>query len=300
MRKGVHIEDIETLKDLDFVLLEFSNKTKDLLFEIDIEIRNSRELLISRYNYWKNKVEYLSDIIEDAEEDEDLDNTYQKLREAEENLHEVEYWIKEVNESCFRYYHQAKNVLELMENKIPEASQFLNEKYEALLPFIEGKEISFENEFASAKTIETKQNQQDVLISGIPLFTFLLPKGFKWVNIEEIDSTCLPSSDEDFRHHASYEVIKENYKRLILELLPMLQVDPELSIDYLRQVDMKKGIDYSGSLESVYDMFFSKTDPIYLTRKKGDPKYSITSGAHRIKVAADIGLCCVPAVAVEV
>jgi len=301
MNGETRLEDIQTLKDLDFSFSQFVHIVEKLLYDIDMEIKSTEELLNSRYEYWRSEIEHWKEVIENSEEDEDLGYAYQKLSEAKENLNQINFWMKEVNERRNAYYYHKRIISELMENKFPKASHFLKQKYEELLPYFANIES-----YASPKKISpTEQNNkeefsQGALISGIPVSMCALPPGFKWVKIEEIDPTYLPKPDEDFKHHASYETIQNDYRRLILELLPLLQVDPQLTRDYLRKLDLKQSVSYPSSLESVYDMFFSKTDPIYLTKKKSDSLYSITSGAHRIKVAIDLGLSFVPAMTVEV
>jgi len=300
MDREARLGDLNLLKSLDSSFMKFKESAKKILHDFDLVVKKNIELLISRQEYWLGRIKYWERVIEDADEDTDLRHAYKKLKEAEGNLREIDNWLNEVKDNlnnCVRY---EKIFTEFVENKMPKLSHFLNRKYEESSAYWSSKEISAESygNISFSKTEHIAQKKDDEF-QNFPISLFVLPDGFKWINVNEIDQTFLPSSSANFTGHASYESIKECFKRLTQDLLPLLQVDPNLSIDYIRQIDMQNSVDYANSLERVYNMFFSRSEPVYLTKRIGDAKYSVTNGLHRIKVAIDLGFSHVPAIAVE-
>jgi hypothetical protein len=68
---------------------------------------------------------------------------------------------------------------------------------------------------------------------------------------------------------------------------------------YFERLDRQTGRDYQNGLQRVYEAFFGGQH-IRLERWRGEAKWDIINGRHRIEVARELGLEAVPAVTEEV
>lgn len=309
MSDFVNIENLEIIKDFKDEFNNFIYKIKDMLNKIENEIKKTFIILEDRKNYWIKEYNYWKDIIDNKndKEDEDLSYEYRKLNEAEENINKINYWIDRVNESYRNYYNNKKIIEDIIAIKAPKTFNFLNIKYEELSTYFNSINFTsnkFDNSIKSSKNIaeSTNKKEKQISLSDIPIWAYKLPQNFRWVNISEIDISKLPEFNDINYHHASYTTIKNAYIRFINELLPLIQslISSNSIKDYIRKVDYENKIyNYPESLESIYDMFFGN-DHIYLSKGKNDKLYTITNGMHRIKVALDLSISYIPAITKEV
>lgn len=119
------------------------------------------------------------------------------------------------------------------------------------------------------------------------------------LGIVDVDVRDLPNPEnvngpEDFDHHISYEDAKN-----ACEKLPNIQqkVKEGYSADDFSTEDQKAGLSYSEGQRSVYDLFYSESDPVRLD--KDGNNYDIVSGRHRIYAAKEAGLNTIPARVIE-
>lgn len=122
----------------------------------------------------------------------------------------------------------------------------------------------------------------------------ILPVGWKWVALSEIDMTrvqgeTLAISDE------TRQELTERFDRLRRDVLPLLDRNRSAAADRLREHDIRNGIhDASGGL-GAFETFFSTSSPIHLQRAAGVAQYTIDDGRHRIEIARFLGWPAVPA-----
>ena len=129
-----------------------------------------------------------------------------------------------------------------------------------------------------------------------------LPKGFKWVRLDEISDSELKdvSSETDFRK-VSYAEMKNGLERFEKEILSVLTETPKnFNADYFEKIDLKNEDAYLNGKTKIFNVFFGD-EFIKVERFAGDSKYeSVVNGRHRLKVAKDLGWKVIPAQVTEV
>jgi hypothetical protein len=99
------------------------------------------------------------------------------------------------------------------------------------------------------------------------------------------------SSPADFNHHINWEDAKSATQQL-----PQIQKEvgeEGKTRDDFADQDQASGLDYSQGKTRIYDLYYSKNDPVKVN-KIGE-EYTIDSGRHRIYAAKALGLETIPA-----
>ncbi len=121
------------------------------------------------------------------------------------------------------------------------------------------------------------------------------PSEWKDLGIVNVPVCDLPNpegvnSPDDFNHHISW-----NDAKSATQQLPQIQqaVANGKTGDNFAAEDATAGLDWQNGKKRVYDLYYSKTDPVQLD-KNGD-QYVINSGRHRIFAAKELGVESIPA-----
>jgi hypothetical protein len=120
-----------------------------------------------------------------------------------------------------------------------------------------------------------------------------LPLGWHWVRVEDIETT-LRSHEALKWGDGQREWLTGAYRRLLTDVMPMVDRNRDASHDRITRDDHARGIfDTSGKL-GVFDTFFQTGEPIHLQRGPNG-LWVPDGGRHRIDTARQLGWPAVPA-----
>lgn len=122
----------------------------------------------------------------------------------------------------------------------------------------------------------------------------VLPIGWKWIALDDIDTSLAPGESLTFEGDSRRQ-LESRFAQLWRDILPNVDRNRGAAADLFTADDQKRGIfDGSGKV-GAFEAFFSTGAPIHLQRGRGASRYSIDNGRHRIDVARSLGWPAVPA-----
>jgi hypothetical protein len=295
MKRGVDLRSFNALKDLEAALGRFAGKAQEALDSVEREVRqaaeeldNHRRLAESRLRRWQKGCEH-------GGNEKDRRFAARKMEEAEEALRRIYFLQKQLTDRQQAYRRQAENLRELATGETVKARYFLSNKLEHLHTYTATQFSGTSppiNTAAGTASGSTLAAGGAKTAAGESLTDFALPDGYRWVSLSEINLDEIPE-DLSFQKTSSDEM-KDGFSTLQNDVLPALREDPARDSGYFGERDREAGRDYQNGQQRVYDAFFGH-DHIRLERWRGDPRYSITNGRHRIAVARELGLSAIPA-----
>jgi hypothetical protein len=160
MRLSAQVRSIQALEDLKGALGRFGGEAQMALQAAEQEIRRTLDWLQERRNYWCSEVQRRQEEVRQARADlascrasgyyEDdryhapdcsaeeraLYEAQVRLREAEEELRNVQQWMKAVGEAVATYRTQAQRLGRLITTELPKANAFLERKIAELQAYL--------------------------------------------------------------------------------------------------------------------------------------------------------------------
>ena len=295
----------ERLADLESSIRRFGARSADGLAAVCAEFEQRRRALADQEEEARCEVDRCRRALEDQDDNQQDDGAEAALEEAEARLEGIRRWTGEVNERFGWFGREAARFQGLLEDRVPAAACFLQEKVRHLHDYhatgLDQPDIAAGPSPPGATVPAPGKAPPTDRRDGpgeVRLADYSLPRGFKWVPLSEID---LPkeleglSSREDFRK-VPYEAMREGCLRLKNEVLPRLQLPMTGSAnDCFRELDSARGVPYSDGLLRVYEAFFGQHDFVYFVRRTPSGPLDIVNGRHRVKMAVDLGWDAVPA-----
>jgi len=157
---SVHVRSIQALEDLKGALGRFGGEAQMALQAAEQEIRRTLDWLQERLNYWRSEVQRRQEEVRQARadlascrasgyyegdryhapdcsaEERALYEAQVRLREAEEELRNVQQWMKAVGEAVTTYRTQAQRLGRLIATDLPRANVFLERKIAELQAYL--------------------------------------------------------------------------------------------------------------------------------------------------------------------
>jgi len=160
MRLSAQVRSIQALEDLRGAVGRFGGEAQIVLQAAEQEIRRTLDWLQERLNYWRSEIQRRQEEVRQARADlascrasgyyEDdryhapdcsaeeraLYEAQVRLREAEEELRNVQQWMKAVGEAVATYRTQAQRLGRLIATDLPRANVFLERKIAELQAYL--------------------------------------------------------------------------------------------------------------------------------------------------------------------
>jgi hypothetical protein len=312
MSGNIYITSFDSLRRLDEALGAFSEDVANKIQTIGRQAERRFAEIVRRCEELESELRYLQSEYDSADEDDDTGYLSYKIQETEEKLRQALNLQRQAEEAIENYVRRARRVDAVANESVGEARNFLKQKLGELQEYssvsLAGGD-SFKG--TSGTPVSTADNsaksQAPVSLSGgsiEDLEKIPLPKGFKWVRLDEISFKEIPD-DLEFRSDFSYEKLKSGLQRFEKEILPVLQKSPENSnAEFFENLDVENKTSEADGLKTIFNGFFKQgngKDFIKIERFSDDSKYeSIINGRHRLKVARDLGWKVIPAEVTEV
>jgi hypothetical protein len=306
MEKGVSVEAIGALREFGVRYKSFAARILEDLGQIEMEFARRWGRLEQVFQQQQQEMYRFQQLYEEAEE-EDREHYAYLLMEARDRLRETRGWLQEVQEQYQAFRQEAQRIQRLASETAVKGIDFLNrlagdlEAYVAVsLPETGADSTGSwgpERDGGGVPNDAGTGGDKGKMGFATKLDHYGLPPGFTWVRIDEIaleDPGEFLKVDED--------AMREGIEKLpyVLDLIQD-RLDRPFSDNsaYFERLDRQTGRDYQNGLQRVYEAFFGGQH-IRLERWRGEAKWDIINGRHRIEVARELGLEAVPAVTEEV
>lgn len=296
MQAEVHSRD--SLDDLERALAAFSSKAADAVTAMSAEFLRRQADLDSQEENAQVEVSYWIEALQLADDDDERESCAYSLSLAQERLSRIRDWQGRVREDYSVFLTQTARFKRLLDKAVPRGQDFLRTRTEELRAYgavqPEPRADCTGNGNVSGpirpSAGEVGPSRQ------VKLTEYRLPDGFAWVPLAEISATQLTSiATKDDYKKVGYDKMSTGLRRLAAEILPRINADPDrVDSEVFRSLDEKSGEGVENGLQQIYDAFFSK-EYVYLERRRGQEKFEITNGRHRIRVALDLGWDAIPA-----
>jgi hypothetical protein len=296
---------LDRLDDLVTALATFASKAADALTAMREEFLRQQRDLDEREEEARGEVRYCAEALqlaELAEDDSERESCAYSLAEARERLGRIRSWQARVREESSAFAAQETRFERLLDQTLPKGQEFLTTRIDHLRAY-GAVQLELGAGAATPGPVSEPAPLSAGAVGGVSppdpekLTDHPLPDGFVWVPLAEINETRLAeiTSEADYKKGVSYATMLNGLRRLATEILPRLRQDPNaLGLDSFRSLDKEAGESFENGLERIYEAFFCK-DYIYLERPRGEEKFGITNGRHRIRVAQDLGWEAIPA-----
>lgn len=311
MSGKIHITSFEALGRLEAVLGIFAEDVTDKIQSVGRNMENQLAEIDNRCQELEREIGYWESEYEQADfEEDDIGYLVYKRQEAEEKLHQAQNLQRQAEEASENFARCARRVNLIADERINEARNFLRQKIKELQDYnaVQLESSNFAVSSLSNATLQLDSLESNGQIGGNlslskssvdELEKIPLPKGFKWVRLDEISFKEIPD-DLAFRNGYSYEKLKNGLQKFEKEILPVLQKSPKNSnTEYFESLDIKNDNNAVDGLTPIFNGFFNK-EFIKIERFANEKMFeSITNGRHRLKVARDLGWKVIPAEVTE-
>ncbi|MBD3308373.1 hypothetical protein GF339_18200 [candidate division KSB3 bacterium] len=345
MSEQVHVQSIQALVELRSSVGQFRQESLQSLDVINKEIRRFEDWLLERQRYWQYQIEQAQEMLYYAQRaleecqasgyyDEDtgryhapncsgyemqVAEAYRRLRQAEEELHNVMHWKNLVGQAVHDYQRQARRLADQLNHTLPQAGAFLGRKLATLEAYraehapTAGQDIGTASSSptissATGRTASYGADSASLSVSisagsasgtaknaatgvwkdhGVPN----VPVQHLIHGIDTLNSHV--KSKADFKK-VSYEEMAEGLRKLQEVVLPAVQNGADG--DYFSDIDAQQSLDYEHGYRRIYDAFYGN-DAIRVN-KIGDA-YQVINGYHRLFVAKELGIESLPVQVVE-
>jgi len=303
MSKGAHLISFQVLRGLGESLGRFSSKALEGLGGIQAETRRRVDVLEKRHAYYTEELHYLRRAYEDADDDEEDDREaiLHKMEEVEEDLREVQYWMRQVEECLVQYMRHARAVHDIATTRTPKATHFLHRKLSELYAYINtqadapsggsGGRYSAGSSAVSTGSAHTaayndfRQQHRDGNVRFMPAREVYVNEG-DIMSPEHTDAEWDQRQANFWTHHGNtfegYNEMADKF-RLIQSHLAKGKTLDELRLDE--------------SMRPAIEFWWSKSEPVKLYKYKGS--YWVDSGFHRVTLAKNHHLGAIPAMVTE-
>jgi hypothetical protein len=288
---------LDSLDNLESALAAFSGKAADAVAAMRAEFLRRQADLDGRADDARAEVDSWAEALQLAEDDDERASCACSLAEARERLGRILSWQARAQEDHAAFLNQVTRFESLLDQTLPRGREFLRSRAGELRAY---GAVQPEPSAGAAKgnVSATVPLAPGGFSPARPakLTDYLLPDGFIWVPLAEIGAAELAgiASKDDFKK-VPYATMATGLRRLAAEILPRISVNPDaVGRDSFFSLDEAAGESNEDGLLRIYEAFFCK-DFIYLERRKGQEKFEVTNGRHRIRVAMDLGWEAIPA-----
>lgn len=291
------VRSIERLSDLHQALLSFVSRAPDGLAQIESQVLRRCAGLAAAESAAEREVQRCREALEAADEDEDAGDLEAELNEATAKCDEIGAANRRVAQCRQAFIASTERVARVLEREGRGGIHFLAARLSALRDAAGVRPEWGAPSGGKASGGTPQMIPAPATKGGSGLTSFALPRGFTWVQLDEIDLTRGLEGvrgPADFKK-VSYDDVVKSLDRLKAEVLPNIQNLASSPKDHFREIDAKNGDSYSTGIQRVYEAFFGDHDYVYLERGPRDARFSITNGRHRIKAARDLGWDAIPA-----
>lgn len=311
MTNVINVTSFEALQMLEARINRFSSCVTEALDDVEHVIRAKMESLDHAVRERKREVARWQDAYDEADpEDDDVSYMLRRLEDAQEELDNAKRWRRRVEQAYATYASKAKEARSICTSDAARARTVLKEKIESLHEYanlrvesVTGIPIGSDSRapgigdaiFAVAE--EVIGRGVDALETSVEMLTnLLLPTGFKWIELDRIETGGLDEvpGDDEFRKLPKSDMI-EGINLLRTRILPAIQNDPSgTNEDYFAELDRQEGRVGVNSLKNIYEAYF-RGEAIRVEQIDGSGHYRIDHGRHRLKIATELGWPAIPA-----
>jgi hypothetical protein len=152
MNPSAHVTSLEGMADLQAALLTFTEKAKDALSSVELELRRTLDWLADQARHWQVEIRLAENAVFEAKAeltrkkmmkigDRKPDTTDQEkvlrraqawLEHAQELLARTRHWQRAFPDAMLDYQGPARQLQFMLEAQVPQMSAYLNQKIEAL------------------------------------------------------------------------------------------------------------------------------------------------------------------------
>ena|SRR6266496_957320 len=152
MNPAAHVTSIEGMADFQAALATFTEKAKDALGSVELELRRMIDWLAEQAKHWQTEIRLAENAVFEAKAeltrkkmmkigDRKPDTTDQEkalrraqawLEHAEEKLAHTRHWQRAFPDAMLDYQGPARQLQFMLEAQVPQMSAYLHQKIEAL------------------------------------------------------------------------------------------------------------------------------------------------------------------------
>lgn len=292
MSDAVHA-DVEAILEMEAACARFAAAVTDRLPGVATDLRQVSEALEERRAELRGEMARLRDEIASADEDTDTGYLERQIEDAEEEQSRLRRRLQRLDDAAAAYQREARKMELLASDGVSRAREFLRGTSDDLKAY-----LATNLDGDSAPGGSASPAGSGIAPAGFSDLTRMpLPEGFVWVPISEIDRSPDRGGFEDepqFEKVPRDEMVR-GFDALRGEVLPALaSLGAEQCAAWCMARDQQTGRTVENGVQRVFEAFFGQ-DHIYLTRGRDQAHFDVTSGKHRIHVAAGLGWPAVPA-----
>jgi DNA repair exonuclease SbcCD ATPase subunit len=152
MNPAAHVTSIEGMADFRAALLTFTEKAKDSLSTVDLELRRMIDWLADQAKQWQAEIRTAENAVFEAknelarkkmmrigdrrpdttDQEKALRRAQARLEHAEEKLGRTRHWQRAFPDAMLDYQGPARQLQFLLDAQVPQMNAYLNQKIEAL------------------------------------------------------------------------------------------------------------------------------------------------------------------------
>jgi hypothetical protein len=152
MNPSAHVTSIEGMADFQAALLTFTEKAKDALTSVELELRRLVDWIDDQAKHWQTEIRLAENAVFEAknelarkkmmrigdrkpdttEEEKNLRRAQAWLEHAEEKLAKTRHWQRALPDAVLDYEGPARQLQFLLEAQVPHMSAYLKQKMESL------------------------------------------------------------------------------------------------------------------------------------------------------------------------
>ena len=152
MNPAAHVTSIEGMADFQAALATFTEKAKDALSSVDLELRRMVDWLADQAKQWQAEIRLAENAVFEAkailtrkkmmkigdrkpdttDEEKSLRRAQAWLEHAEEKLARTRHWQRAFPDAVLDYQGPARQLQFTLEAQVPQMSAYLTQKIEAL------------------------------------------------------------------------------------------------------------------------------------------------------------------------
>ena len=301
MSDRIEVHSSRALSDLKGAIERFSLRVRDLTEQSGLLAEAARRHCRSLENEAREQVRMAQQACRDAS-DEDASSAEAELETAKEHLIAIRRTISRVDGALGRLRRRGAAASEAAGRWGLQGTAYLDRKISELGSYYAVSLESADGPQPANPAEKDASSSHAGTPMGPPsmeeLDQCILPLGWKWIALDEIDSTLLEGETLEFKDDARQQLI-DRFDRLRRDVLPDIDRNYGSTAERLRRDDLRHGIhDTSGKL-GAFETFFSLKEPIHLQRRAGATHYSADDGRHRIEIARQLRWPAVPAKVID-
>lgn len=293
------VVSIEALEQIAPALRRFRKFVAEHLQRVKADLRQVRETLAEARSDAAHEVRQLQSEIASADEDDDTSVLERELDEARDRLRKIEYALRNMGEHTAIYEKEAERFRRVADEHIPRSEAFLARKADDLHTLHAIQPVNDEGWMGA--TVQIAADFAETAIQKgaemLDLTSNPLPSGYCWVKLSDLDLVDAlrdVQTPDDFRTHATYEMLCGGLETLRSAVLPAIK-ERGYTADsfYFTRLDETTGSNPENGARRAFESFFGD-DSIALQRGPDGSPFTVINGRHRIKVARDGGWLAVP------